>query len=184
MWHDERQTMASYTIVITSESTNTQTSVVVEDSDGSPRILEIVVKAIGESELHTLELPPIDLDLLVRSLLPPAPFAKPAAVGGEQARPVRPDEHLPANATPHQERQTAGPQADGATTAASSHATGKSSAGSGAPVPKRAYRRMPDDLLKVYEQTNSVTAVASHYNVPRHTAQGWIDRLRRASPAA
>jgi hypothetical protein len=43
----------------------------------------------------------------------------------------------------------------------------------------RAYRRMPDDLAETYAQSGSVTAVAKHYGVPRHTAQGWVDRLRR-----
>jgi transposase-like protein len=37
---------------------------------------------------------------------------------------------------------------------------------------------MPADLADVYEQTQSVTAVARHYDVPRHTAQGWMNRLR------
>jgi hypothetical protein len=43
----------------------------------------------------------------------------------------------------------------------------------------RAYRRMPDDLAATYAKSGSVTAVARHYGVPRHTAQGWIGRLRR-----
>jgi hypothetical protein len=43
----------------------------------------------------------------------------------------------------------------------------------------RAYRRMPDDLAATYAESGSVTAVARHYGVPRHTAQGWIGRLRR-----
>jgi transposase-like protein len=41
------------------------------------------------------------------------------------------------------------------------------------------YRRSPADLEAVYQQAGSVTAVADHYNVPRHTAQGWIRTLRR-----
>jgi hypothetical protein len=43
----------------------------------------------------------------------------------------------------------------------------------------RVYRRSPADLEAVYQQAGSVTAVADHYNVPRHTAQGWIRTLRR-----
>ncbi len=42
----------------------------------------------------------------------------------------------------------------------------------------RAYRRMPDDLAAVYQQAGSASAVAEHYQVPRHTANGWIRRLR------
>ncbi|MGC5022764.1 hypothetical protein [Micromonospora sp. DT47] len=43
----------------------------------------------------------------------------------------------------------------------------------------RVYRRSPADLEAVYQQAGSVTAVADHYNVPRHTDQGWIRTLRR-----
>jgi hypothetical protein len=53
-------------------------------------------------------------------------------------------------------------------------AKGGSSAGEG-----RVYRRSPADLEAVYQQAGSVAAVADHYNVPRHTAQGWIRTLRR-----
>ncbi|MDZ5447360.1 hypothetical protein U2F26_32430 [Micromonospora sp. 4G57] len=50
---------------------------------------------------------------------------------------------------------------------------------------ERVYRRSPGDLESVYQQAGGVAAVADHYNVPRHTAQGWIRTLRRrqASPA-
>ncbi|TDB76292.1 hypothetical protein [Micromonospora sp. KC723] len=60
--------------------------------------------------------------------------------------------------------------------------TGKSEA---SPGTGRVYRRSPDDLESVYQQAGSVAAVADHYNVPRHTAQGWIRTLRRrqGSPA-
>ncbi|PZG01627.1 hypothetical protein C1I99_06290 [Micromonospora deserti] len=59
-------------------------------------------------------------------------------------------------------------------------AKGEASSGTG-----RVYRRSPDDLESVYQQAGSVAAVADHYDVPRHTAQGWIRTLRRrqASPA-
>jgi transposase len=43
------------------------------------------------------------------------------------------------------------------------------------------YRRTPDDLATVYENVGATTAaVAEHYQVPRHTAQGWVRRLRTA----
>jgi hypothetical protein len=43
---------------------------------------------------------------------------------------------------------------------------------------RRAYRRMPDDFATVYGQAGSAAAIADHYQVPRHTANGWIRRLR------
>ncbi|MDH6465736.1 hypothetical protein M2302_005938 [Micromonospora sp. A200] len=68
-----------------------------------------------------------------------------------------------------------------AATATKRTAKGGSSGGEG-----RVYRRSPADLEAVYQQAGSVTAVADHYNVPRHTAQGWIRTLRRrqAGPAS
>jgi hypothetical protein len=48
----------------------------------------------------------------------------------------------------------------------------------------RVYRRMPDDLLSVYERNSSPAAIAAHYEVPRHTAQGWVRRLRQSHPDA
>jgi hypothetical protein len=45
----------------------------------------------------------------------------------------------------------------------------------------RQYRRMPEDFPSVYQQTSSATAIAEHYGVPRHTAQGWIRRVKAAN---
>ncbi|SCL27330.1 hypothetical protein GA0070624_3480 [Micromonospora rhizosphaerae] len=64
-------------------------------------------------------------------------------------------------------------------------ATKQTAKGEASPGKGRVYRRSPSDLESVYQQAGSVAAVADHYNVPRHTAQGWIRTLRRrqASPA-
>jgi hypothetical protein len=47
---------------------------------------------------------------------------------------------------------------------------------------ERAYRRMPDadEVLATYQRLGTITELARHYEVPRHTAQGWAARLRRA----
>jgi hypothetical protein len=42
----------------------------------------------------------------------------------------------------------------------------------------RAYRRTPEDIVAVFTQAPSATALARHYGVPRHTVQGWLRRLR------
>jgi hypothetical protein len=44
----------------------------------------------------------------------------------------------------------------------------------------RAYRRMPEaeQVMDVYRQTGSITGVAEHFGVPRHTVAGWARRLR------
>jgi Helix-turn-helix domain len=51
--------------------------------------------------------------------------------------------------------------------------TGTSRGGTG-----RAYRRTPTDIVEVFTQAPSATALARHYGVPRHTVQGWLRRLR------
>jgi transposase len=37
---------------------------------------------------------------------------------------------------------------------------------------------MPNDLATVYQQAGTPAVIADHYGVPRHTAQGWIRRLK------
>jgi hypothetical protein len=49
---------------------------------------------------------------------------------------------------------------------------------------ERAYRRMPDDFAAVYRQAGTTAAIADHYGVPRHTAQGWIRRHKKQHAAA
>jgi type IV secretory pathway TrbL component len=46
---------------------------------------------------------------------------------------------------------------------------------------ERAYRRMPDvaEVLGAYRQVGTVSGLAEHFGVPRHTVQGWARRLRR-----
>jgi hypothetical protein len=48
------------------------------------------------------------------------------------------------------------------------------------PNGRRAYRRMPEanELLSAYREVGGTTALARHYGVPRHTATGWLRRLR------
>jgi hypothetical protein len=48
----------------------------------------------------------------------------------------------------------------------------------------RVYRRMPDDFAGVYRQAGTAAAIADHYAVPRHTAQGWIRRQKSIDAAA
>jgi hypothetical protein len=48
------------------------------------------------------------------------------------------------------------------------------------PAGSRAYRRMPAarEVVAVWRKGRTVMAVANHYGVPRHTAAGWLRRLR------
>jgi hypothetical protein len=75
----------------------------------------------------------------------------------------------------------------GARKAASATGTGRAATRTGAAAARttraaqgagRAYRRTPDDIVAVFNQAPSATALARHYGVPRHTVQGWLRRLR------
>lgn len=45
----------------------------------------------------------------------------------------------------------------------------------------RAYRRMPepDEVMAAYTTAGTITGLAEHFGVPRHTANGWARRLRQ-----
>ena len=101
-------------------------------------------------------------------------------------------------------KQTAAKQATAKKTAKAAHATGRGASGSAAGTRSagggrsatrtsgaaaartgasrdgtgRAYRRTPADIVEVFTQAPSATALARHYGVPRHTVQGWLRRLR------
>jgi hypothetical protein len=77
----------------------------------------------------------------------------------------KPARTAPAKKAPSRSRQTKGER-----TAAPAQST------SG----RRAYRRMPEpgDVLAAYREVGGTTALARHYGVPRHTATGWLRRLR------
>ena len=47
----------------------------------------------------------------------------------------------------------------------------------------RVYRKTPDDFAAVYRQASTAAAIADHYGVPRHTAHGWINRLKKQDAA-
>lgn len=173
--------MSSYTITITSEGDGAQTTLRVDDSGTVARIVEFSVKATEGRSLSTGALPGIDLDLLLRSLRPASEGGKPGSAmeataataatyrtdGSQATRGVRGNAKRPATGEPVDTGQSTGSETERQRRPASTV--------SGA----RAYRRMPDDLAATYAAVGSVTALAAHYGVPRHAAQGWIGRMRR-----
>jgi hypothetical protein len=64
-------------------------------------------------------------------------------------------------------------------------ATGRARTAAAGERQTRAYRRMPDpaEVLAAYAQAGSITGLAEHYGVPRHTANGWARRLRQQGHA-
>jgi hypothetical protein len=158
-------TVASYTITIAPEDgSGSHTTVRVDVQDGVPRITEYVVRSPEGTSLTSGELAAVDLDLLISAVRP---------VGtGARRRPAEPEE-APARRTT---RRTPAPAATKPRTASdrSTPAPGREVA-----PDARAYRKLPDDLLAVFARIGSVTGLAAHYGVPRHTAQGWINRTRQ-----
>jgi hypothetical protein len=98
----------------------------------------------------------VDVELLLRAILPPVEEEAPAR--GRRGRAAAPK-------AARAKRVTADRRATKRTRSGSSD--------------MRAYRRMPEDLAAQYRELNSITALAQHYGVPRHTAQGWMNRLRK-----
>lgn len=168
--------MSRYVITITPDSDGTSgagtahTTVRVDISTGQTRITELTVRAASGGGLAPADLPPVDLDLLVRALTAPnpAPALPPVAEPADDIAPAprrRPRKSAAKKATPAK-----------ATKSAAKKATKRAAETTGT----RAYRRMPepDEVMDVYRQTGSITAVAEHFDVPRHTVAGWARRLR------
>jgi hypothetical protein len=180
--------VSSYTITITPDDDRlASTTLRVETGAPVGRITELLVRAGSGDGLSARALPPIDLDLVARALTsesaqrPPsvatrdtgaaaAPAAKPVpASATPDPTPARPSRSTSGRA----QRRTPGKRAAAGGRRRSSVTSAETSGGA-----QRAYRRAPDDLPEVYAQSGSVTVVARHYGVPRHTAQGWVGRLR------
>jgi hypothetical protein len=163
--------MSGYTVTITPSGNQSgpQTTIQVDTASGAARVTELTVKA-GGNGLSAQELPVIDLALLVAALAPgsaPAITAAPA----------------PAPAPAARTRQTRGRRAARKAAEPPAKATrGRRRAAATVEAPKagRAYRRMPaqDDVVAAWNESHSASALAAHFDVPRHTAQGWLRRLR------
>jgi hypothetical protein len=176
----------NYTITITPDN-GAQTTVHVDASGSTPRITTLAVQAQDGSGLAPGQLPAVDLELLLRAVTPtgkgreasastvteeaaPARRTRGARAGrgsGRRGSPTKPARGAKATFTSEKAAKATRRSAPSRRAAADSTSGG------------RAYRRTPDDLLETYAQAGSITAVADHYGVPRHTAQGWIGRLRR-----
>lgn len=156
----------------------------VEASGGVHRIAEITMRSNGPAGLTVSSLPEIDLEAIGQALIggAGASRASSSAVGaGAATGVVGPSAPAGGRVTTRRRsdtQQSVDGSADHGRLAAvqPAEATRYQGTGSG-----RAYRRMPDaeEVRAVYEAAGTVTGVAEHYGVPRHTAKGWIGRLRK-----
>lgn len=166
--------MRGYTVTITpsGDRSGRKTTIQVDTTSGAAQVTELTFKS-GGNGLSPQEIPVIDFALLVSALAPnatPAIASTPAAASAPAAsrsrahqprgRRARPVVQEPAKATRGRRR-------------AAAKAAEQPTAG-------RAYRRMPapDDVVAAWNESPSASALAAHFDVPRHTAQGWLRRLR------
>jgi hypothetical protein len=147
--------VSRYVITITRENGGAETprtTVRVDTSTGQTRITELTVRAGNRTGLAPGDLPPLDLDLLVRALTASAP-ALPASAATRRATTRRAPARQAGRRRGRVQTGTPG---------------------------KRAYRRMPepDEVMAAYEKAGTITGAAEHFGVPRHTVASWARRLR------
>lgn len=170
--------MSRYVITITSDegalADAAHTTVRVDTSTGQTRITELTVRAAGGGGLAPADLPPVDLDLLVRALTAPALALPPVEeVAGPVDEPPASEAAAPSRrGRARKQRGRGGKAATKATRRRTRRAAGDGT---------RPYRRMPEaaEVLDAYEQVGSITGLAEHFGVPRHTVTSWARRLRQ-----
>jgi hypothetical protein len=150
----------------------------VDTSSGRPRVSELVVRADDARGLGSSDLPAIDLGLLIQALSG-GPAAEPSAASTRSNGVSRRAAASAGSGT--RGRRVRGGSATTRTPSRVAKATRRRGAGERGTT-ERAYRRMPDasEVLETYERVGTITGLAAHYGVPRHTAQGWASRLRRS----
>jgi hypothetical protein len=166
--------VTSYTVTISpDDSSGTTTTLRLDVSAGEVLVTDLHVHA--GTGLSTGQLPAIDFGLLLQAVNPATATAiRPATDESATAR--------AGTAAGRAGRRVAGRagrrSAEGGRQAGARGRGRAKAAAARQDTGGRAYRRMPDDLLEVYQRIGSVTAVAEHYQVPRHTVHGWLRRLR------
>jgi hypothetical protein len=160
--------------------------------------LELLIRALAAPSSRAL---PTDGGAEVVHLAPPAGIAEavePSEVAAEASTPARRPAAAgrraaggrragTAKAGGRAAKKAAGRAAGGTDTgaragrkAAGAKATGRARKAASGERETRAYRRMPEpaEVLAAYQESGSITKLAEHYGVPRHTANGWARRLR------
>jgi hypothetical protein len=182
--------MSGYTVTIvpSGRQPGPRTTITVDTANGAARVSEFTVQADGPG-LSAQELPAIDLVRLVAALSPPAigvPTEAATATSSANVAPGKPSKSRKPGKSTRGARRTAkaAPKSENVQSTVvrgrRRGAAAKTSATTTA-APKREYRRMPpeEDVVAVWAATHSASKVADHFDVPRHTATGWLRRLRQ-----
>jgi hypothetical protein len=178
--------MPSYTITITRDGPGNEHTTTLRVRTSGDQVILTEVHVRADDGLTKAPIPAIDIELLARALSPAyapdetdnlgnadidaAPSGRIAKAGGPRS-----------TARGSRARAAASTATAGRGRAPSVRSRAGSSRG-GATEPdsdSRAYRRLPDDFVAVYENVGGATATARFYGVPRHTVQGWLRRLRQ-----
>jgi hypothetical protein len=159
--------MSSYTITITpADSSGMTTTLLLNVTRGVATLTDVHLH--GGNGLSTGQLPVIDYALLLRAVGQETGAPTKAAAASKTAgRGRRPAKRTRAAAT-----AAAEPAKATRATVAAKKTTRTSNKGG------RAYRRMPEDFAAVYQRLGGAAPAAEHYDVPGHTVQGWLRRLR------
>jgi hypothetical protein len=141
-------------------------------AESAPASAELVPTEPASSESAAVEQASAQADVPESAPSPeasdePVETPQPASVsarGGRSSRAKKAARTAPAKTAPARSRQT----------------KAERTAATQSPNGRRAYRRMPEanELLSAYREVGGTTALARHYGVPRHTATGWLRRLR------
>jgi len=184
--------VAGFTITITNDdATGAQTTIRVDTSTGGPVVTELTVRAAHGGGLTPHQLPAVDLEQLIGALVPSQQAAithRPAARTAATAQPTAaaPTAEAPKpsgarrGAGTSTRTKTGGRKAPAKKATRSRLTRAEKSTAREAVNGRRAYRRMPEanEVATAYRQAGSASGVAEHFDVPRHTAAGWIRRLR------
>ncbi|MEU8002169.1 hypothetical protein AB0B66_13480 [Catellatospora sp. NPDC049111] len=112
-----------------------------------------------------------------KSAAPKAGAAKPAKASAAKAVRAKPSARSAAAAV--RDKKASPAKATAKKAASSTPDSGRPSAGS------RSYRKLPEDFEQVLRQAgDSASVIADHYDVPRHTAYGWIRTARKKAATA
>lgn len=171
--------MSGYTVTITPAGGQggPETTIHVDTTTGAARVVELTVKAADGNGLAPQQLPTFDLAGLVAALAPgtvPAITAESAVADTPSVTTAERGGRGRRSRAATKAEKT-GPKKSVARGRRRAAATAEEETKTG-----RAYRRMPDqdEVVAAWRESGSASQVAQHFGVPRHTATGWLRRLR------
>ncbi|MGY1900761.1 hypothetical protein [Nocardia gipuzkoensis] len=163
--------MSKYTVVIVREEQHgpvdgyPRLTMHVDTGAPKPRVTGVTVSSGGPDGLTSSNFPQIDLPAVIEALA-----ARMPARSASSEPPLPDDSSIPATESVKEAHDPVDTE----------------TADSAEPESGRAYRKMPDpdELRENLQKIGTVTGLAKYYGVPRHTAQGWVGRLKKLDTAA